>query len=92
MKSSLRAGSILTVLALSIVGCDPAEPKSEGPPAHEEHATSKHEEPTPEAPVVPSSAVSLPSPLKSERDAAAKKEEAKAAEKGKEEPKHETPK
>jgi hypothetical protein len=55
LKYSLRAGSILTVLALSIFGCDPADPLPEETPKHgEEHAASKEEPHSPAAPVTPS--------------------------------------
>jgi hypothetical protein len=90
VKFSLRAGSILTALALSVVGCDPAEPTREKPKP-EGHATSKQGPPSPEAPVVPAPNVSLPSTSKAERDAAEKQAEAKPTEK-KDEPKVEAPK
>jgi hypothetical protein len=60
LKFSLRAGSILTAVALSIVGCDPMEPTSEAPPKHEEHAKSKQGKPSPAPPVVPSPVPPMP--------------------------------
>jgi hypothetical protein len=45
-----------------IVGCDPYEPKSEGPVKHEEHGESKLGPPSPEPPVMPSPTPSLPNP------------------------------
>lgn len=62
MKNSLRARGLLTALALALVGCDPYEPKSEGPPKPEEHAESKLGPPSPEPPVMPSPIPSLPNP------------------------------
>jgi hypothetical protein len=76
LKYSLRAGSILAALALSIVGCDPAEPLPDEAPKHEEgHAASKQGPPSPAPPVVPSPTPSIPASANPEPKADEKKAE-----------------
>jgi colicin import membrane protein len=62
LKFSQRAGSILAALALSIVGCDPDQPKPVAPPEPEEHSDSKQGPPSPTPPVMPSAKPILPDP------------------------------
>jgi hypothetical protein len=76
LKFSLPAGTILTVLALSMVGCDPAEPLPEAAPKHEEHAESKLGPPSPTPPVVPAPAPLIPASANPEVKAEEKKVEA----------------
>jgi hypothetical protein len=80
LKTSLRAGSILTVLTLSIAGCDPAEPKVEEAPKSEEHhaAGSKLGPPSPAPPVDPASRPLIPADANPEVKAEEKKEQPKS--------------
>jgi hypothetical protein len=78
LKLSLRAGSILTACALSILGCDPAEPLPEESPKHgEEKAAAKHAPETPVPAVEPAPKPLIPASANPEEKPAEKKDEAK---------------
>jgi hypothetical protein len=78
LRYSLLSGSILTVLALSIIGCDPADPLPEQTPKHEEeHAASKQGPPSPAPPVDPSRTPSIPASANPEPKADEKKADEK---------------
>ena len=70
---SLRSGSILALLALSVIGCDPKEPEADATRKAELPAPGTLGPPTPPPLVDPSPTPSLPSTVKAEREAADKK-------------------
>jgi hypothetical protein len=74
---TLRAVSIVAAVAISIVGCDPIEPRTEEAPKHEEHAGSKLGPPSPAPPVNPSSTPTIPADAKREMLPEEKDERAK---------------
>jgi len=83
---SFRSGSLLATVTLSLIGCDPMEPRQEEKPKSEEHSNSKLGPASPAPPVIPSPVPQLPEPGASEMKPEVNKEEPKV------EPKVEAPK